>query len=452
MVARNLRGELIPTGIIFLTSDASSPTGYSDECALYGKYVIGIPTACTNPGSAVGSATHSHAAGGAHGHGPYAQPHTHSGSFSPHVGSVAGAWIGPYGTSGTKGPVGSTTHTHPVTGNTTASTITTTPAAAHCHGTGPSEAGLKRTTTRYIKKSSVSVNLRTRHMPIGVTGMWDCNLSSIPPDFNDCSNYYDRYLKGIATSCAATLSNTCAAPHTHPNSGSCHVHSVAAAVHTHPITVGATTAPLTKSVSGCQPAVSVVITAHPHGAPALGPASNAGVCSSGNLHTHASNVEMKRIAISHIKRNTIFNLRRFGAPNNLNALWLCPLACIPTGWALNSSTIDRYPKGILNACTCPGGVTGAHCHGHGPEAAHTHTFTAPHTHPGSPTGTAPATPLTNGPLSAPTATAKFAGAHAHTFASVGGSVAGTVPSCGAHSHGSTTSKPCSVETAFIQRV
>jgi len=376
MASWNLRGEAIPTNLILMTADAL-PAGFTNKCSLFSKYLIGIPTACTNPGSTSGAATHTHASGGAHCHGaPFSQPHSHTG------GTGAFASPGPpIGFSGSVNPASgglpnapNPPHSHPVTTGVTSTTITQSPAAAHCHGSGPSEAGLKRTTIRYITRSDVSINMRSKQVATGIVGLWDKTLATIHPDYANCSAFHDRYVKGIASAGAATLVNTGAAAHVHPTTGSCHTHPLSASAHTHPVDIGAPNQPRCWN-PGPFPS-TIAVGAHPSGHPvaALSPSSGP-FSSAGDTHTHCSTEELKRYSMSHIKRNTIFNLRRVGLPFDTNAIWLCTLATIPAGWALNSATVDRYEKGILNPCTDPGSPAGSNAHLHGPaEAPHSHPF------------------------------------------------------------------------------
>jgi hypothetical protein len=439
MVARNLRGEIVPANLILMTAGAV-PSGYTNTCALYGKYIVGIPTACTNPGCCTGSTTHTHAAGGSHCHGgPFSAPHGHSGSSG-----AGGCSLHPIGIPG-GGGVSHQSHTHAITGNPAITTITQGPGTAHCHGSGPSEAGLKRTTIRYISKSSSVINMRSKQIGEGVVGLWDSCLSLIPPDYNDCSAFYDRYVKAIPCASASTLSNTCSASHCHPCAGSCHTHPLSMSSHTHPVSQAAG-APSIAWNPG--PFPETIVQGHTHPQPALSPAINPFFSSSGNLHSHSSTVELKRYSISHIKRNTIHNIRRTGLPNCFTGIWLCPLACIPSGWSLNCNTIDRYPKGILNACTCPGASIGSNCHGHGPEAPHGHSFCVSHTHTGTPLGTASGGAIlkTTGPHTG------VSTSHGHSFAGLTGPVSGSLTPGGIHSHGCQSHKPASIEVAFIKRV
>ena len=119
MTSISLRGNDVPAKVILLRDDSSTPAGYTSITSYNGKYLRQVPTAATNPGSAVGATTHTHASAGSHGHTPDSGAHTHGGSTGgPSITGPRGTTAGPDSTAA------NSDHTHSFTSGSESPTVT----------------------------------------------------------------------------------------------------------------------------------------------------------------------------------------------------------------------------------------------------------------------------------------------------------------------------------------
>lgn len=439
----SLRGERVPPNLIVLkTLNNTLPANFTHNCCFNARHIKGTPNGCTNPGVTAGANTHTHAASAAHCHPvPGTNPHTHP--FSIHT-PVTGP--GGCGSPNPPNPFNLKNHPHawPAGTSTDAApvTINNNPNPDHtCSNQEPTFVQ-----TKFVEKST-ALDIRSNTLPFASISLWDCPNACIPSCYGINTAFFSRYPKGTANACTAPGCTGGSATHQHPVGG-CHTHPGTLTAHIHTVTAGTSaTAPV--FASPIEPGSFGMTGSHTHTAGPLGFGCSPAPFTSGPSGTHqhptGCNDPLNK-TVAYLQRNVI-NLRKRPVQENLISLWLQPLACIPSGYTNETSYFTRYPKSIVNACTCPGPTGGLTTHTHGSLGAHTHTFCKPHGHPA--TG---ASSSASGSTAGATAGSSNA-APCHTHGGIIGTLAlcGTSGSCGSHCHGTATTEVSSITVAYIKK-
>jgi hypothetical protein len=454
-LSTSLRKKAIPENAILMYNQSGAlPCGYSHECSLFGKHIVGIPTACTNPGSTTGSATHTHTTAPSH------SSHTSSGVGSHNHTKTSN---GPSATQSAAGSnqagVGGSTHTNTITIACTSPTVSSvgsisTPAD---HGTGSNCPVGK--TIRYIKNTNSSYSLRKTRLPINGIMIWNDTVATADINrFTHDACLNGKYLKGVPDACTSPNS-TYGAGHTHGSRGA-HAHAVNMNTHTHTVTSASSAQGAAAwNASGCG-VCCLTKWCHTHsvGSTAVTTKVVSANSVSDGSHTHSSsNFELNRHDVLLLANNTI-NLRNNVIPKNGLLIWDCPLSCIPTGYGSADGTacthnfLNRYPKAVATPCTNPSQNNDCNNHCHGSNGSHTHSPSLSHNHATS--GTSGASQITVGICRADCIINTARGGHTHSTSGNTGSsnITLTLNSGGAHNHGNATNKPSSVEVAFIQKL
>ena len=437
VLARNLRDDEIPSGVIVLSSSTSSPPNFAQSCGFFDKFPKNVPNLCTCPGgSCFGVNSHTTPSTcSSHTHGSTPVCHNHTLTNSP---------SGPTSKTGPgSGVFGVPAHAHPASTSGSTSVCVSAPAccSTHCHSSICSQPPFK---TFNFVKSQGQKNLRDHQLPINTLIFHDSVLSNIPSNIPLDACSFGKYPKHILNACTCPSTTGGCATHTHGASG-CHAHASGGA-HTH------TGTPATNPVGGNNPIPGgsfAAQTSHTHSIPSVSSSSIPIAASASHCHD-AGNNEPEHIEFALIKVTTI-NLRNNGFPINGVGYWECPLACIPTGYQVpdgsngTSNALGKYVKTTPNACTCPGSTGGATTHGHGASGSHAHAIGA-HNHPPVTTGT---TPLRGGSPNNPGVNLG-AGTHTHTV-TVGCQPGGCTPAT-THTHATSSNDPISLNVALIERL
>lgn len=470
--SRSVRKSVIPPGITVFTN-GSLVTNFVNECTLFGKYAVGIATACTNPGGTSGNATHCHGSGGSHTHCGGSAPHSHSGGTgcrNPPCqgGNIAftAAYFGPPSINLTGGApintpnVNKGKHGHTVSTGTSAASYTVNSHAGHSHGNSPNEVSLNRASVRFMKKASSSFNMRQAQIPSDTRVFWNEPRGCIPSLWSEETALYGRYLKGIATACTSFSTDNACGAHSHSCSGHCHGLSMSG--HSHPASIP--TSPGFAANNSPRPGPPWVTGAggspqgHQHGPGSAGSASGSGT-STCESHAHCSTEDLKRHEMIVIKKLSSYSLRKSGLPSKSIVMWTGTLASIPSGYVLANGSnctpdlTDRLPKIVANGCTPAGSSAGSNCHTHC-GGSHSHTGTISHSH--SITGFSATNPCISisahipGPCNSQlTSTNQHGG---HNPGSAGGSAPITLPTGGGHTHCTVSHLPEAVQVAFIKKI
>lgn len=412
-----------PLGLIVMwpSTAASIPDGWSRVTDLDGRYPKGIATASTAPGTTGGAASHQHTVG-THNH-DTSHLHTVTGNTSTAVGSVASH----DGAVGNTAILASHTHTRPSTDFGTVPSGNSTPVL------GSSNNDPARLEVIFIESDGTPEGVPDGALVITP----DVSLSG----WTDYANADGRFMKGAAAAgnggatAASAIGN--------------HVHSVAA--HTHPgqshthtsDTSGAASSTLSLFAG---PNSVVWNTAHVH-LITTNAASTAALDSGGADNSAASSLTTNDPPYRNmrVKENTSGD---DDLPVGMIGLWRSSLASVPASWEVcdgTSGTPDLtgvYPRGATASIGTTGGSAAGHTH---TTPSHTHTMPSGHTH----TQSISAHPGQNANVSATATVTVATGSHSHTA----GSTNSTTPTVAGASSGtlaSLTSEPLFEEVAFIQ--
>lgn len=445
----SIRQNNLPLGIIFpYFTSGTLPSGFSYECSYFSKYLKGAP-ACTNPGSSVGSNTHTESAAAAcHSHTAANVSHSHS------FGSNGDTQSSSYGGS-TNGIPTWPGHTHPggTTGSTSSAVSIGSEAVAHCHGGATSNEPSNRI-IRYIKYTRTSVALRQKNLPTNILSY--TNSSTIQNNWAlETTMVGNNFHKGVVSACSTIGCVTGSATHQH-SADSGHTHTTTMASHSHTITAfgigggGAGYAPGTSSNP-------TALAAHSHGLGCVAVTAGSPTISfSTNTHQHDSvNNEPEYIELKVAKKNNL-NLRQNGLFKNSISIWSGTLANIPATFQLadgtngTPDTVSKYIREVTNACSVTSTTGGATTHTH-PTATHAHTGTSDHSHASTGRSSVVGGAMVYG---GSINYMILSGTHSHS-AYICNSAA-TALSCnstsGSHSPGSSSNIPETIEVAFIVKV
>lgn len=447
MVNRNLR-EAIPKNIILMIDSCTIPSDYSLFSTYNNKYLKTTSSAASDPGSPIGSSTHTHTS----------DSHTHSTSGSTsHTHTLsAGATPQVFGNraSGSDVLIAKNCHSHPSPASIPAisppATLGTSPS--HTHGAKNNTPSFY--TYKFIKKSSIS--MRQNQIPFNTLAIWGKPLSCIPDNFTLDSANLAKLTRGVTNDCTTPGGSGGSTNHTHSSTG-----------HTHPVSIGSHTHPtaFTASSSGNQgadntPSTSAFIAcSHTHSSGGNTGAVSDSANTNSDSHTHDSQgIIPSYQEIAYIKKTSI-HMNEKGITKNLISMWACPVACIPNnnqiadGTNCTLSMLNKYIRSIATACTNPGGTGGCNTHTHSNVISTHSDVNASHSHPLPSTTGASTGPFFGRP--GPFSTNQPAAPHTHpiTGSSSSSPITITVSAeSGGHTHGSIDHKPDTIEVGFIQRL
>jgi len=436
----SLRQNEVPiNGTILWLKSSNPPLGYVHDSSLDSKYVKGVATDSTNPGTTGGSNSHTHACTGAHVHCVNGS-HTHNIGVATNPSNAAGG--GP-----SSAAAGS--HTHNKTSSSAGAAGDSDSFGAHLQGSVNSEPIRKE--FKYIKKTTV-ISLRNKDIPPCGIIYWT-KSTTLPSTYSSCTTSLDTFVKGTSASCVAPGSSGGATTHGHGTEG-CHTHTQTLATHGH-------------TYGGCWNAASATTNVFPAIAAQSCPfhthsgnpsdvdrdCDNSNSTSASHDHGTSTNNPAHVTTILAIKKQ--HSLRQVGIPTGGSIMWTCPLACIPTHYSLQdgtlttTDTIDKMLKVIPTGCATPGAAVGINGHQHGTNSSHGHTFNTPHGHSIN-AGSTSTAPSVGGNNSGP---AQSASTHSHAFNSnTSGAAARTGNCTSGHQHSCTNLRPAFTEVAFIERI
>lgn len=141
-----------------------------------------------------------------------------------------------------------------------------------------------------------------------------------------------------------------------------------------------------------------------------------------------------------------YNIRSPSIPDNSIVLDITSNV-VPFGYSHESSLFDKYPKGIPNLCTQPGGTLGAHTHTEvSNSTSHTHTGPNPHNH-GSVTSGTPSCAANQVACGSGNS-----GCHTHNWTPACTAIAITIGSDnGVHTHDSQPLEPSNQTVRFLKK-
>lgn len=142
-----------------------------------------------------------------------------------------------------------------------------------------------------------------------------------------------------------------------------------------------------------------------------------------------------------------YNIRSPSIPDNSIVLDITSNV-VPFGYSHESSLFDKYPKGIPNLCTQPGGTLGAHTHTEvSNSTSHTHTGPNPHNH-----GNVSANTNACVPNQVACGSGVSGGCHTHTWFPACTAIAITIGSDnGVHTHDSQPLEPSNQTVRFLKK-
>lgn len=345
----------IPSGIIigWPSTAASIPSGWSRETALDAKYLKGVPTAATNPGTTGGATTHIHTTP--------AHPHDIGHSHTGHTGTSSGM----SGTDNTSGAnLGSLAHTHSfgevtfeakdsVTDAPTSDSISSDPA--------------------YLK----SVWIKSNGSPTGIPNNAICffNSATFPTNWTQIAAGKNAFLKGAD---AAGDGGGTGGAATHSHAGGSHTHG---GDHTHSYAPYGATLTSTHSATASKAGTSTSSNAANHLHRTEAASNTPGTSNASNISSSTDNHEPAWYKLAIIQNGTGSN----DQPLNLICAWTGTISNIPTGWIIcdgNNSTpnlLGKFIKGA-DATSEIGNTGGGATHTHTGNT-HTHTWSSTsHTH------------------------------------------------------------------------
>lgn len=445
MTSLNLRTTSVPNNIIVgFNNTGTLPICYVAECTLFGKFIKQVQTACTNPGSCVGSASHTHnSVSHTHTLCPTVSNHSHSGTTG---GPTTGVLSKPSGCTATI-----SSHSHGLTSTTVCSGTITISCDGHSHPAANNAP--PNITTRFIKFNNSIISLRPQQLPIDSIVMWPL-LNSLTPDNHTLDACYNtRFVQGIPTGCATPKATAGSVSHSHTGAGACHTITIPSHTHTVSAICSATTNLSVGGAGACNSSIGT----HGHSVNTLAQCGISGnTANTSDCHSHSSCDLPASHEVAFIKKDS-HNLRHKGIQYKSLVSWLGTLATIPADFALADGTlctpnlIDRYPKGVATSCTDPGTQAGSNTHIHSCVGAHAHNcVSVGHSHnltgcTGSIGGIVVANSSgCTGGVNRP---------HAHSggsFSNTNVIISGV--SNGGHTHDNLDLKPSSKEVAIIQRI
>lgn len=411
----------IPNGVIVMwpSTEASIPVGWSRVTALDGRYPKGVPDSITSPGSNGGAATHTHVLP-AHSHST-SHSHTHTGNTSAGVGSV----------NSDNGAVGTTailtSHVH---------ARSNTDVVVADSGTASPSVDSKSNEVDRLEVIFAESDGTPLGVPDGALALTsDIALSG----WTDFANAANRLIKGATGSTGGTQAAGALDNHTHAIGA--HAHAAAPA-HTH--TATATAIASDKSLfAGAQAALWTGNHSHPISVSSIAPAALASAAADVSGTAPASMLPPYRNL--RVKQNTSGGI---DLPVGLICAWRGTIGSVPDNWQLCDGTngtpdmFGRYPRGATASIGVAGGSAAAHTH---TSPSHTHT-TSGHTHASETIGSAAAATSL---VSATNTVAVSTGTHTHTGTAPNAATP-TVTASTSGTLAAAVSEPPNQEVAFIQ--
>jgi hypothetical protein len=446
----SIRNNSVPKDIILTHTNAAAASGDYAVVCIVDKHLKNIPTAVTAPGTCVGSNTHTHTATGNHGHGTSATT-SHAHSFTTSAVGNQWYWLG--SSTWNNNTAGSHTHTFAACNSSPSLTVDSS-TGAHDHGSLSHEQSYKK--LKLAKKTSTVYGLRRKSVDRYQGFAWVKPVADLPSTYSFNSSYFGLYPKVDTANigCTGGLDT-----HQHVANAT-HAHSITVATHTHTLACTSSTQPPAGEQGGSSSSSANVAHSHQKSTFAAACSSGTGCSASNCTHQHSNeNSEYLHHTAGFVTVTSI-GMRRSGLIKDTVVFWEDPLASIPTGFQVadgtncTTSLLDRYLKGIANACTNPAsGGSATHTHS-SVDFDHSHANTAiGHVHnttgtTGTPSGTSPA--HQSGTIKTISAT------HTHTggVCSSNSNVCVTLNALGTdtHTHGSSDNKPVSVEMVFLQKL
>lgn len=359
MVASDWFGEPqspIVSGVIvgWPSTVASIPFGWTRETDLDSRYLKGIATAATEPGTVGGASTHVHATPG----------HAHISLSHSHASGSTGAAVGSQSITNAAGQpnfYSTTSHTH------------TRPSTSSDGVTSGSTAPGTDTNSNELDRASL-IWMRATQPLAGIPN----GAVALMPDISPASwdTYADatgRFLKGAAASQDGGGTGA--------SSLTGHIHEVSS--HTHAGTVhghfSANTGTFTSNVPGFGGAqADGFASSHSHPV-TIADASSASLIAAAGGTSGSDTPALPPWINVRVRQNSTGGL---SIPQGTIAVWDGPLSGIPDGWFLcdgNNGTpnmVDRYPLGATASIGTTGGSVATHTH---TGSSHTHSTTG-HSH------------------------------------------------------------------------
>jgi hypothetical protein len=413
----------IPMGLIVMwpSTNASIPDGWSRVTSLDGRYPKGVPNSSTQPGSSGGATSHSHTLP------THAHDISHAHSVIGSTGTATGTVTSGDGAAGSMAALSSHTHSRSSVNSATVTSGAATPTT----GTGSNEPA--RLEVLFVESDGTPLEV-----PDGALGLMpDISVSG----WSTYAAGTQRFLKGAAPGGdgGATAASGADA-HTHTLAD--HTHTGAAHLH-----IASDTGTFTSDKSLFGGPVANVLWQGSHTHPVT-----VGGATSGSLTSDGADNSGVSGTIQPPYRNLRLNEKTAGGvalPVGLICAWRGSLGSIPYNWQLcdgSNGTPDMfglYPRAETASLNGTGGSLAAHIHtspSHDhPTSAHAHTETI-----GSPSASVAAT------QTAATVTVVL-GTHTHTASNT----EGTTPTVGQSTSGSlasATSEPPYEDVAFVQLV
>lgn len=410
----------IPEGITVMwpSTAVSIPDGWERVAALDDRYVKGIASVVTEPGTTGGATGHFHTTPG-HAH---AIDHAHT--VAALTSSATGTFSGNPGAAGTTHYPGTHTHTRPTTDTEVVDSQSTAPESA----SGSNDPA--RLEVIWISSDG------------NPTGFPDGSLVFMPDispsGWTTYANANDRFIKG-ATAGADGGATVVSQVSNHTHEVEAHIHP--GAVHDHTSAPTGATSGTLSFFNG--PTASIEDTEHSH-------PIDVGLNSAAILASASGGTSGTTTPDEPTYRNLRVRENTSGVPDlpvGSIAAWRGALADIPVNWALCDGTngtpdmIGRYPRGADASIGTAGGGDGAHTH---TGATHDHTTTG-HSHSST---TGASTDTTDTLNNIPTVTTVTA-AHTHALTDTDA----TTPDVGDASSGtltSSTTEPPFSEVALVQ--
>ena len=449
MVSRSLRRERIPQNIIFLYNKDEVPNSdYIDESVLFDKYTKGIPTAATNPGSAIGTNTHNPSGGSAHTHTNTASSsHGHTGNTGA---SSANTSLGSNHNVVDESPSG---HVHAMTIDNNTSTVSTdSTGGSHTHSSESHQPSFA--VVKHVKQNITSISLRRRSVPLFTIVLFGGLLSSIPSNFSlESGMSTNNFHKGVTDAGTTPGSTGGTVSHQHDASGG-HTHSLTFTNHGH--NVSGIVVAGSSSNQGLATGSTVSRGDHTH-TPNTTDLDNSttSLTSSNNTHQHATQNHLPvSIEMAFISKTSV-SPRLSELSKGMIIEWLGLIADIPDGLQVADGTnnttnlIAKYPREILNDSTDPGTSDGNATHTHS-AVDHPHTGTYNHLHTKS--GVTSAASGATGNALTFSQNVAFPHNHSSSGSSSSDDTSVTMPGSDSHNHGSFSNDPVSIEVAFLEKL
>ncbi len=451
MPSRSFRKTAPPQNVIFgFDKPGNLPNSLVHESAYFARFPVGIPTACTGPGSNVGAADHQHDNQSAHAH-TIPEDSTHIHPFDqPSSANESSGMKDARHSPASPGPGSTLPHFHRVKSCPAPVTFSAAPGGSHQHDSVSVCPAFKK--VRYIKRTTVNISMRKADLPQGTLLYF--NSTTVPPTFTRDSSYDVKYLKGVDDACENPGTTGGSHTHTHNTQGA-HDHVVSAGSHTH-------IANFTCSISSPGPATALASppfplidnnpTGSPHAScPYPAPTDTSNSPNTGG-HDHGSESnEYKNIETLVIRKNSI-SFRQKGVPAKSIALWLGALGCIPNCYVKSDGTggtlsiTDRMVTGSASVGATSGGQT----HSSASVGDHTQPFSMGHLHGSVRSCLSVGDPPQANIFCDPGGNRGYHAHDSNPFPNINTPI--SLDAAGSHTHSAENHKPLSVETAFIERL